>query len=189
MTSTGRAFVAVVPSNEVLDAVDAATTPLRGSVPDARWTMRDQWHVTLQFLGNHVDLDAVGAALKPLSEMGGDARLGGGGAFPAQGRGRVLWLGLAEGAELIGRLATAVGSLLAPVGYEPDSRPFHAHLTLARLKAPGDLREVVAALDGMAIGPTWAVNEVVLFQSHTRRTGAEYEQVARIPLAPRDGAQ
>jgi 2'-5' RNA ligase len=101
---------------------------------------------------------------------------------------------VAEGAELIGRLASAVGTLLAPVGYEPDARPFHAHLTLARLKAPSDLREVLGALDGIEIGPTWAVDEVVLFQSHTRRTGAEYEQVARVPLAPislapRDRAQ
>ena len=189
MSTTGRAFVAVVPSDEVLDAIKAATAPLRGSVPDARWTMRDQWHVTLQFLGNHVDLDAVATALGALSEAGGDARLGGGGAFPAEGRGRVLWLGVAEGAELVGRLATAVGALLAPVGYEPDTRPFHAHLTLARLKAPSDLREVVVAFDGMAIGPAWPVGEVVLFQSHTRRTGAEYEQVARIALAPTDDAQ
>jgi 2'-5' RNA ligase len=98
----------------------------------------------------------------------------------------VLWLGLADGVELVSRLAGAVGALLTPVGYEPDTRPFHAHLTLARLKAPSDLRAVVAAVDGMTIGPTWPVDAVVLFQSHTRRTGAEYEQVARIPLAPED---
>ncbi len=185
MSTTGRAFVAVVPSDEALDAIDFATASLRGSVPDARWTMRDQWHVTLQFLGNHVDLNAVAGALGALSEVGGDARLGGGGAFPGEGRGRVLWLGLAEGTELVGRLASAVGTLLTPVGYEPDTRPFHAHLTLARLKAPSDLRVVVAALDAMAIGPAWPVDEVVLFQSHTRRTGAEYEELARTSLAPR----
>ena len=69
---------------------------------------------------------------------GGDVRLGGGGAFPSERRARVLWLGVDEGAELLAQLAGAVGALLAPLGYEPEDRPFHAHLTLARLGRPSD---------------------------------------------------
>lgn len=187
MSTTGRAFVAVVPPPAVLDAIDAAAAPLRASLSDARWTTRAQWHVTLQFLGNHVDLDAVAGALGALAASGGDARLGGGGAFPSERRGRVLWVALAEGAELLTRLADGVGALLAPLGSEPETRPHHAHVTLARLKAPGNLHGVVAALAVAALGPAWPVEEIVLFRSHTKSTGAEYEPISRVALSGDSG--
>jgi hypothetical protein len=53
---------------------------------------------------------------------------------------------------------------------------------LARLKAPTDLRSTVGALGASPVGEPFAVTAIVLFQSRTRRTGAEYEERARIPL-------
>ena len=182
MTTIGRAFVAVVPPDEVLDAVDAATAPLHEHVPGARWTTRDQWHVTLQFLGNRVDLDSVSAALASLPVARGIAQVGSAGAFPSARRGRVLWLGMTTGAELMIQLATAVGSLLQPLGFEPEARPYHAHLTLARLKTPADVREPVGALGDALFGPRWPVEEVVVYESRLRRSGAEYAPFTRVPL-------
>jgi RNA 2',3'-cyclic 3'-phosphodiesterase len=177
----GRAFVAVVPPDDVLDAVDDAASAIE--VPStARRTTRPQWHLTLQFLGNRVDFAAVAAALEPLALRGATVQLGTAGAFPSERRGRVLWLGVSEGDALLVQLAAAVGALLEPVGYPPEARPYHAHLTLARLKAPVDLRPVVAALGPGPVGRPWKAGEVVLFQSKTGRGGAEYIPRARFPL-------
>jgi 2'-5' RNA ligase len=176
-----RAFVAVVPPDDVLDAVDATASGI--DVPaTARRTTRPQWHLTLQFLGNRVDLDEVGDTLEALAVTRATVRLGAAGAFPTERRGRVLWLGVSEGDALLAQLAAAVGALLEPVGYPPEKRPYHAHLTLARLKAPADLRPVLAALGPGPVGRAFPVNEVVLFQSTVRRTGAEYTARARFPL-------
>jgi 2'-5' RNA ligase len=109
-------------------------------------------------------------------------QLGTAGAFPTERRGRVLWLGVSQGAELLVQLAAAVGALLEPVGYAPEARPYHAHLTLARLKAPADLRPVVAGLGSGPVGRAWTAEEVVLFQSKTGRGGVEYTPRARFPL-------
>lgn len=177
-----RAFVAVVPPTGVLDAVDAVLASVRDDVEGARWTRREQWHLTLQFLGNRVDLDAVTEALGSLAVGAGTVRLGGAGGFPSERRGRVLWLGVTEGAALLAQLAAAVGALLGPIGYEPEARPFHAHLTLARLARPGDLRAVVGELGPDPVGPAWVAREVVLFESLLRREGARYEPVAVLPL-------
>jgi 2'-5' RNA ligase len=178
----GRAFVAVVPPDDVLDAVDAAAAGIE--VPStARRTTRPQWHLTLQFLGNRVDFDAVAGALDALAVRRGTVGLGAAGAFPSERSGRVLWLGVSEGDALLSQLAAAVGELLEPVGYPPEERPYHAHLTLARLKAPADLRPVVADLGSGPVARPWTVDEVVLFQSKTRRTGAEYVARARFPLS------
>jgi 2'-5' RNA ligase len=177
----GRAFVAVVPPDDVLDAVDAAAASIE--VPStARRTTRPQWHLTVQFLGNKVDFAAVAGALEPLAIRGAPVQLGAAGAFPTERRGRVLWLGMREGDALLAQLAAAVGALLAPVGYAPEARPFHAHLTLARLKAPADLRPVVAALGAGPVGRAWPAEEVVLFRSKPGRGGSEYTARARIPL-------
>jgi RNA 2',3'-cyclic 3'-phosphodiesterase len=177
----GRAFVAVVPPDDVLDAVDAAAATIE--VPStARRTTRPQWHLTLQFLGNKVDFAAVAAALEPLAVRGSRVQLGTAGAFPSERRGRVLWLGVSEGDALLAQLAAAVGALLAPVGHPPEARPYHAHLTLARLKAPADLRPVVAALGSGPVGRAWTAEEVVLFRSKPGRGGSEYTARARFPL-------
>jgi len=177
----GRAFVAVVPPADVLDAVNAAAAAVE--VPStARRTARPQWHLTLQFLGNKVDFAAVAGALEPLAIRGAPVQLGAAGAFPTERRGRVLWLGVAEGDALLAQLAAAVGALLAPVGHPPEARPYHAHLTLARLKAPADLRPVVAALGPGPVGRAWTAEEVVLFRSKPGRGGSEYTARARLPL-------
>jgi 2'-5' RNA ligase len=175
-----RAFVAVVPPEPVLDAVGraAATLDLSG----ARLTTRDQWHLTLQFLGNRADVDAVAASLGALAIERGDVQVGGAGAFPSERRARVLWLGITTGAELLQQLAAAVGALLRPLGHEPEARPYHAHLTLARCKTPTDLRPVIAALGPGPVGPSWTVSGVVVYESRLRRTGAQYVPRATIPL-------
>ncbi len=175
-----RAFVAVVPPPAVLDAVAGAVG--KPDVPSARFTRREQWHLTLQFLGNRVDLDDVAEALGELKLRSGPVRLGGFGAFPNERRARVLWLGVAEGASLLAQLAAAVGVLLDPRGYPPEDRENHPHITLARCKVPTDLQPTVTALGLGPVGPEWVVGDVVLFESLTRSTGAKYMERARFSL-------
>jgi 2'-5' RNA ligase len=175
-----RAFVAIRPSDAVLDAVEELVGSL--DLGDTRRTTRDQWHVTLQFLGNRADVAAVIDALTGLHVPAGGAQLGGLGAFPNPRRARVLWLGVAEGGETFGALAREVGARLAPLGHEPEARPYHAHLTLARAKVPTDLRPLVDAHHRTAVGESWPVSEVVVYESRLRQTGAEYIPRAAVGL-------
>lgn len=176
-----RAFVAVRPPDDVLTAVERAVAPARHAIVGPRWTDRRQWHLTLQFLGWCGDVEAVAAALDGLEERDAFAvRLGGGGAFPSERRARVIWLGVHRGAEALGRLAGGVAACLAPLGFEPEARAFHPHLTLARLRVPGDVREAVAALGDAPVGQAFTVREVVLYESVLRPDGARYEPLARV---------
>jgi 2'-5' RNA ligase len=171
-------FVAVRPPDDVLDTVGALAGSL--DLPSVRRTTREQWHVTLQFLGNDADVDAVVRALAGLSVRAGVAQLGGLGAFPNERKARVVWLGLASGQELFGALAREVGERVAPLGHEREARPFHAHLTLARLKAPADVRNRLGPAE--AVGDPWPVGEVLVYESRLRPSGAEYAARAAIPL-------
>jgi 2'-5' RNA ligase len=97
----------------------------------------------------------------------------------------VLWLGIGQGAEPLVSLADAVGGALAPLGHERDEARFHPHLTVARTRGRDqrDARELVAALGDRRLGEPWTVNEVVLYESHTRASGAEHTAVERFPLS------
>jgi 2'-5' RNA ligase len=172
-----RAFVAVVPPDAVLDAVAAAINTL--DVPNARWMPRSQWHLTLQFLGDHADLDAVTRGLDGLRAQPCEVQLGGGGAFPRAARATVLWCGIQKGADDLAELARRV---TARTGVAPDDRPFRAHLTIARTKTPTNVRAAVASLDDAFLGRPWAASDVVLFESTLGRDGAQHTEVARYPL-------
>ena len=185
MSSLRRAFVAVVPPTDVLDSVEAAVGPLRRVAPPRlSWTRREQWHLTLQFLGAVDDVELlvdslVGnlAACLPVT-LG----LGGAGGFPSESRASVLWIGLDDGHEELARLGGAVERATEPLGHEPDFREFHPHLTIARARRPCPLGSVVAALGDGSIGPRWDATEVVLMESDTRFDGAAYKEIAHFPL-------
>jgi 2'-5' RNA ligase len=175
--------VAVRPPDDVLAAVSGLVAPARGALPDARWTGPEQWHLTLAFLGPLPELAPVVDGLRTLSGRGSfSMRLGGGGAFPSVRRARVLWLGTLEGGEAAGSLAGAVASTLAPLGYESEARRFHPHLTLARLRAPGEVMAAVSALGDSPVGEPFTVGEVVLYESRLSAGGSTYTALERVPL-------
>jgi 2'-5' RNA ligase len=186
MTALGRGFVAVVPPEGVLDAIEARIAPARRAHDGLRWSRREQWHLTLRFLGPVPDLDtlvsAVRDALAPVPRVGAVA-LGGAGAFPDPRRATVVWLGVRDGADALGRVAAAVESASVAAGFAPEPRPFSAHLTVARLPRARDVGPVVEALGDARVGGPWLVDDVVVISSDTRPTGAVYEDVARIRIA------
>ena len=174
-----RGFVAVPLPEAVLDAVVRATSELW--VP-GRSTTRDQWHLTLQFLGNDADIDAVTAALASLDATGGRVRMGGAGAFPDPRHARVLWLGVTEGLDVLARLSAAVEVCTEPLGHVRETRAFRPHLTLARFGAPSDLRAMIADIGDDPIGPAWDVESVTVYESRLGAGGARYVERATIPL-------
>jgi 2'-5' RNA ligase len=192
--SRGRAFVAIVPSRDALDAVSkwswrASHRPAEVDFPrllGPRWTTRPQWHLTVQFLGNGVDLDGAAAALETVRGESVRVRLGGLGGFPSERRASVAWLGVVEGGRELSSLAKQVGDAMAPVGTRAKTveREYHAHLTLARLARPVDLRAAAARAGRAPIGPSWVADGLTLFESVRGASGHEYRVHAEVALQP-----
>jgi 2'-5' RNA ligase len=164
----------------VLAAVSARTEALK--IRSGRLMTREQLHLTLQFLGDDADMEAVTAALNGFSVRGGRVRLGGAGAFPNARRGRVLWIGVAEGADVLARLADGVAERLALLGHVPDEQPFRPHLTIVRCARPTDLREPVAELGAEPFGSGWPVEAVTVYESVLQPEGARYIERASLSL-------
>lgn len=179
-----RLFVAVDVPGAVKDAIERDVVgPLREAVEGARWTRPEGRHLTLKFLGEVPEerasavSDALGGAVSGHSPF--EASFEEVGGFPNLRRPRVLWVGIGEGAEPMGALASDVSSALEPLGFEPEKRKFSAHLTLARFKRPRPIGEL-PAVDVPSQG--FEVAEVVLFQSHLNPKGARYTALERFAL-------
>jgi RNA 2',3'-cyclic 3'-phosphodiesterase len=193
-----RLFVGVAPPAAVLDDLDAACAPLRPSREDLRWTSRELWHITLAFLGEVAEEKLV--RLLPRLERAARRHLSfglslaGAGAFPSPARANVLWSGLSGDRKALGELAMSVSAGARRAGAPPpdEGRRYRPHVTLARCRAPVDVRPVVAELSGYQ-GPIWAVEEIYLIRStqgretraHETRGGQpRYEPVGSWKLRP-----
>ena len=167
--------------------LDSAVAQLRPAWPELRWTGRDAWHLTLAFLGE-VDekllgrlgtrLERAAARHAPLS-----LSLGGAGAFPTAARAGVLWRGVNGAGEGGGLRAWRGAAAARGAGAPPaqEGREYEPHLTLARCRAPADVRTLVATLAGFA-GTPWTAGEIYLIRSRLQEQ-PRYETLGAWPLA------
>lgn len=187
-----RVFIAV----PLPEAARADVAALVGSVRDladpaardVRWVRLDGLHLTLRFIGqvDESELDrlatAVGVAAANLATF--PVAVESAGAFPAQGRPRVIWLGVGEGAAELTSAAAAVDDALADIGLARSDRPFRAHLTVARadgIRTGADVaRRLIDAADGWRTAFT--ADRVVLFESISGGGPARYEPLHAVPM-------
>lgn len=145
------------------------------------------WHVTLKFLGDVsvADVAALAETLRTAAAPVGQTRctLQGLGVFPTRERPSVVWAGV-QHAEVLSDLAERVEAACEPLGFPREGRPFHPHLTLARIKSrpPAELAALLQEHEQTHFGD-WEVTSVVLFQSLRERSGARYVPLATFPLA------
>jgi RNA 2',3'-cyclic 3'-phosphodiesterase len=165
-----RLFVGLVPPSSALDDLDAACAPFRLARDDLRWTGRELWHLTVAFLGE-VSEESL-ARLEPWLERAAGRSsaftlsVAGGGAFSNPARANVLWSGMSGDRRALEELAATVAAAARGAGIVPPDayRGFTPHLTLARCRAPVDVRDIVARLDCYQ-GPGWTVEEIYLIRS------------------------
>lgn len=161
-----------------------------------KWERRSNLHVTLQFLGDTEEsqVPRIEEALTRAARVGG----GGGGAFTMtlgglswfKGRsGPRIILARLEGTDELVSLQQGVASALEPLGFEPERRPYHPHVTLARLRRKGKappqaVQQACAVHDHVVTGVKMEVDRVTIFQSNLTPAGALYAPLVTFALQP-----
>lgn len=183
-----RAFLAVEASPEVRREAARLTSRLAHVAKSVKWVEAENMHLTLKFF-SEIAPEAVPTITRavqhvalqcPLFEM----EVHGAGAFPKIERPRTLWAGVREGAERLVELAGAIDEALEPLGYPRESRRFHAHLTMGRVRGRqqgGILAEELRSLSDHPLGRTM-VSELVFFSSELQKSGPVYTRMATIRL-------
>ena len=189
-----RMFVAAVPPAEVVEHLEEFLS-VRREAAAFRWTLPDQWHVTLAFLAEVPDrvyddlVERLSRAAHKRRPM--RASLAGGGAFPNVARARVLWTGVEldtvglDGGEELRRLATGCRAAASKAGIGVAGERFKPHITIARMRNPVEATPWVRLLDGYR-GPAYDLDEISLIASHLGegpRKRPRYEVLETFPLA------
>lgn len=178
-----RLFVAVEIPEGVKDAIWQAVVPWHDRFPRARWVPRENWHVTMKFLGSTRPrlADWVPERVAAVAEVQSsfETKVLGLGAFPSPRRARVLWAGLEDPGDEMDRLAGALDGALARE-FKPEGRPFRPHLTVARSEPPLTLPDEFGetALESIR----FSVTALALFRSHLQRPAPKYERLATFPF-------
>jgi 2'-5' RNA ligase len=193
-----RVFVAVpLPEaaraaiTELIEGVRADGVPMGGR--DVRWVRLDGLHLTLRFLGPTLE-DRVAIARDVVRQVAAhgeafDLAIAGAGAFPPVGRPRALWLGVHDGEQQLADLAAAVERSLVAAGWPPETRPFRAHLTVARADGVAAGAEIGARLETAAadLRILARIDRIGLFESLTGGGPARYEPLEIVMLDAHGG--
>lgn len=184
-----RSFIAIDLPEATRQGLAAVQEQLKQSRARVRWVKVSSIHLTLKFLGNihpdQVNDIAETAALVFRNEHPLTLYAEGLGAFPSQRKPRVIWVGLQGQVERLGRIQARLEKVLQPLGFAPEKRPFRPHLTIGRVKDRRELQSLVDAMTTLDMEPcnSFDADEIILYKSDLRPTGAIYTKLHRMPLA------
>jgi len=180
-----RTFIAIDLSPEIKDQLAALVSSLKSSARNIKWVARENYHLTLKFLGEIRDNQVktvkmvIDRVLKKHKQFFLVMR--GTGSFPpGQNRMRVIWSGVAGGEALSG-LQRDLEESLEKEGFPREDRPFSPHLTIGRAKIPENqerLRKELEKYSQKEFG-SMLVSEIILFQSILRPEGPEYRIISK----------
>jgi 2'-5' RNA ligase len=107
------------------------------------------------------------------------------GVFPPHGAPNVLWIGASAGEAETIVVQRQLANRVVPLGIPLERRPFHPHLTLARLKdsRPSD-RAAILRESRRNVVATTRIDHATLYQSRLSSQGATYTPLARATLSP-----
>lgn len=181
-----RTFIAIELPDAVNDALAALQDELRAVRADVSWTKRENFHLTLKFLGEVAEqqIDEVKQACAEAASTSPpfSLKLEGVGLLPPR-QPRVIYLALQGQTAELQSLQQAVEKRMAALGFEQEARAFKPHITLGRIKSPSHLRDLVAlGAKTQFATEAFSVQEIVLIRSELHPAGARYSPLRHAPL-------
>jgi len=177
-----RLFVGIPLAEVVSTELAAMVARLKRADDGMRWSAPESWHITLQFLGNTTDekYACVAEALRKVKASPVAVQMMEPGVFERAG---VFHVDV-EATKQLAELQRRVVAANEPCGFEAEARPYHPHVTLARLKTRngtgvehrGNLLEGLkkrAVLQARFTG--FVAERFALFESILRAGGSQYQ--------------
>ena len=127
-----RLFVAIDPPDFMRQLLAGLDPHIRG----VRWTEAAQMHLTVAFLGD-VPEDADPELREKFAAIEFGAfflSVAGVGTFATKGLPKIIWIGLGKAHPHLFQIHKRVQEAALAVGIEPELRPWHPHITIARCR-------------------------------------------------------
>ncbi len=182
-----RAFISVDIEEPLSEKLNKLAESLKLTGADVKVVEKENFHITIRFLGNiPVDMidmieDIMKKAVKNVKTH--KIRLKGVGAFPNEMRPRVIWVGV-NGDEYLREINRIIERELRRMGLKPETKPFTAHVTLARVRSRKRIDELVKWINEMKdieLGEM-EVRSIRLKKSTLTPRGPIYETLKEVKL-------
>ena len=175
-----RLFVAI----DLPESIRQLLANLDPHIHGVRWTHPAQMHLTLGFFGDvpeNVDLKLrekltaiqFGAFFLPVNGVG---------SFSAKGTPKIVWIGVGKAHPHLFQIYKRVQEAALAVGLEPELRPWHPHITLARCRdvSAQALRKFLQSNAGFDAGMT-RVDAFHLYSSKLTPAGPIHTRELTVP--------
>ncbi len=181
-----RSFIAIMIPEKIREEIGEILKEYQEKRYPCRWVAPENLHITLVFLGEVSEkfLAEVKRELAKTTQQTKEflIKLGGFGAFPSTKNPRVFWIGVPLGTKEIEELQRVIVESLAKIGFKPEERRFHPHLTLGRTK---DFIKDIDLFERKYESEVIKVNSITLFKSTLTPEGPIYEKIEEYPLLKR----
>jgi 2'-5' RNA ligase len=186
-----RCFIAIEIDEAIRKALGRLQDELRGKADikksDAKWVNPENIHLTLKFLGEIKDEQAVDVCnitgdvagrhesfeldIESVGHFGGNSA-------------RVLWVGMGQNCEKLLELQQDLEQQLDLAGWPKETRKFSGHLTLCRIRNPRagvKLAQLAKQYEDFKLG-TMAADSVSVYQSQLTPQGSVYTVLGKYKL-------
>lgn len=188
-----RCFVALPVPSAIQKKIATFQQSLDSQVPQhsIRWTIAEQIHVTLKFLGklDGAELPKLTTALTSAVRGHEQVQLTAEclGCFPSRKNPRVIWIGLTGDVEPLSKLQASVDEQIGEWAQKEEHRKFQAHLTIGRVRETAGrhsrrIGQILEDTQAPEFG-SWIATEVLLMRSQLSPKGATHTVLERFPLA------
>jgi len=184
-----RSFIAVELPQETRDALAFVQERLRQRGAGIRWLNPNSIHLTLKFLGNvasnQVDEIAAAVARELRGEQPFTLSAAGLGIFPDKRSPRVIWVGIQGEVERLRHIQALLESTLEKLDFAREQRSFRPHLTIGRVKDRRRCQGLLQAMASLQLPEckSFDVDQIILYKSDLRPTGAIYTKLHCLPLS------
>lgn len=180
-----RVFLAIVPDGKAAGKIAALAEGLKPQLDGFRpaWIPADSYHLTLHFFGEvdpgmlkllRGELDRLALPVAPHFRAAGPLYL------PSPRAARVCALDfLLQPADILPPLIASLRGIAAGLGLPVERRPWHPHLSLARLKKPGPVAAPLRVSQHRTPDICFLPSHAILFESRLSREGARYAELER----------
>ncbi|TDO78369.1 2'-5' RNA ligase [Halanaerobium saccharolyticum] len=179
-----RLFIAVNFNSRSKKLIEKKLEYLKTKInSDIKWVERNNWHLTLKFIGETSDKDKENL-IKALKEINFNqkneyiqfAKLD---AFPTSKTAKVIYLALKQGKDILSKMHDKLEEELLKYDIENDQRDYVPHLTLGRNKSkPFKIKEEL--LQENFINIYAKIESISLYKSELKASGPEYIELFSI---------
>lgn len=187
-----RAFIALDITSKIQKRLDEVIQNLRVELDGLpiRWVPCENIHLTIKFLGDvsesNLDMLTDILNIEASRHSSFEISVGGIGAYPRITHPRVIWVGVEAPQDLM-VLQNGISNEMEKMGYAQEKRSYSPHLTLGRVgrNVTGkDLRRISKVIESNRVGflGVIQIQEVYLYKSDLKPTGAVYTKIFTTPL-------